>query len=91
MRLYLAYCLDLERNEVSMGKNQHVTHRADGKWQVKGEGNTRATFVTKTQKEAIAKARKISQNQKSELFIHAKDNKIRERDSHGKDSKKSKG
>ena len=36
-----------------MRKNQHVTPRPDGKWQVKGAGNGRATAVTKTQKQAI--------------------------------------
>lgn len=36
-----------------MAKNQHVTPRADGLWQVKGSGNSKATKVTKTQKEAI--------------------------------------
>ena len=32
-----------------MGKNQHVTKHSDGGWQVKGEGNTRATAKTDTQ------------------------------------------
>ena len=36
-----------------MGKNQHVTPHPDGGWQVKGEGNVRATVRTNTQKEAI--------------------------------------
>ena len=30
------------------GGNQHVTKRADGNWQVKGEGARRASFVTIT-------------------------------------------
>lgn len=33
--------------------NHHITKRPDGKWQVKGEGNKRASVVTNTQKEAI--------------------------------------
>lgn len=33
-----------------MGKNQHVTHRPDGNWQVKGAGNSKATVITSTQK-----------------------------------------
>ena len=32
-----------------MGKNQHVTKRPDGKWQVIGEGNSRATSIADTQ------------------------------------------
>lgn len=47
--------------------NQHVTKRSDGNWQVRGEGNSRATVVTKTQREAISKARDIAINQRAEL------------------------
>lgn len=68
-----------------MNKNQHVTPHRDGGWQVKGEGNTRATVRTDTQAEAIQRAREISQNQQTELFIHGKNGRIRERDSHGND------
>ena len=50
--------------------NQHVTKRSDGKWQVLGEGNSRATAVTKTQREAISKARDIAINQRAEVVIH---------------------
>ena len=56
-----------------MNKNQHVTPRPDGQWQVKAEGNTRATAVTSTQREAISIAREIARNQQSELVIHGKD------------------
>ena len=42
--------------------NQHVTKRSDGNWQVRGEGNSRATVVTKTQREAISKARIRNKN-----------------------------
>lgn len=68
-----------------MGKNQHVTPHPDGGWQVKGEGNTRATARTTTQKEAIGIAREISRNQSSELVIHRPNGQIREKDSHGWD------
>lgn len=37
---------------MAKGKDQHVTPHADG-WQVKGEGNKRATVVTGTKKEAV--------------------------------------
>lgn len=69
-----------------MGKNQHVTPHPGGGWQVKGEGNTRATVRTTTQKDAIGIAREISRNQGSELVIHRSDGRIRDKDSHGKDS-----
>ena len=68
-----------------MGKNQHVTPHPDGGWQVKGEGNSRATARTNTQKEAIDIARGIAQNQGSELVIHGPNGQIRDKDSHGKD------
>lgn len=68
-----------------MGKNQHVTPHSNGGWQVKGEGNTRATVRTTTQKDAIDIAREISRNQGSELVIHRPDGRIRDKDSHGKD------
>lgn len=40
----------------------------------------------KTQEaEAIQRAREIARNQESELFIHGRDGRIRERDSFGND------
>lgn len=73
-----------------MGINQHVMPLGD-KWQVKGEGNSRATLITNTQKEAIEKAREIAKNQKSELVVHNKEGKIREKDSYGNDPYPPKG
>lgn len=73
-----------------MPKNQHVVPHADG-WAVKGEGNTRATKVYDTQRDAIDRARGISEKQHSELFIHGRDGQIRERDSHGHDPNPPKG
>ena len=68
-----------------MGKNQHVTPHPAGGWQVKGEGNSKATVRTSTQKEAIDRARAISNNQGSELVIHRLNGMIRDKDSHGRD------
>ena len=68
-----------------MAKNQHVTPHPNGGWQVKGEGNTRATARTATQKEAIGIAREISRKQGSELVIHRPNGQIRDKDSHGRD------
>lgn len=65
--------------------NQHVTKRPDGNWQVLGEGNSRATSVTKTQREAISIARNIAINQKSEVVIHGVNGKIRNKNSYGND------
>lgn len=72
------------------GKNQHVVPRGD-KWAVKGAGNERATSLHETQAEAAAAAREIARNQKSELFIHRPDGRIRDRDSYGPDPERSPG
>lgn len=74
-----------------MSKNQHVTPRPDGLWQVKGAGNSKATKVTNTQKQAIDVAMGIASNQGSELFIHGVNGKIRAKDSHGHDPYPPKG
>ncbi|PRP56972.1 hypothetical protein C7B71_02425 [Bacillus halotolerans] len=75
---------NITRKEVVQMPNQHVTKHPNG-WQVKGAGNQRPSSVHKTQQDAINAARKITQNQGSELLIHGRDGKIRARDSHGKD------
>ena len=67
-----------------MKKNQHVVPKGD-EWAVKGEGNNKATRVVDTQAEAIKIAREIAINQESELVIHGKDGKIRDKDSYGND------
>jgi hypothetical protein len=74
-----------------MSKNQHVTPRPDGLWQVKGAGNSKATKVTRTQKQAIDVARGIASNQGSELVIHGVNGQIRAKDSHGHDPYPPKG
>jgi hypothetical protein len=68
----------------TMGKNQWVTTKGE-KWAVVGEGNSKATSIHNTQKQAIQVAKVIAQNQKSELIIQGKDSKIREKNSYGND------
>lgn len=65
-------------------RNQHVVPHDDG-WAVRGGGSRRATSVHPTQREAIQAAREIARNQETELFIHGRDGRIRERDSYGSD------
>ncbi len=65
-------------------KNQHVVPHKKG-WAVKGEGNSKSTKITSTQKAAIKAAQEIAKNQKSEVVIHKKDGTIRDKDSYGKD------
>ncbi len=55
---------------MSKGKNQHVVPHPNGGWQVKGEGNKRATARTSTQNDAIKIARGITKiKNPSWLFI----------------------
>lgn len=68
-----------------MNKNQHVTPRPDGHWQVKGAGNSKATAVTDTQREAIQIAIDIATNQRSEVVIHGQNGQIRQKSSYGND------
>ena len=67
-----------------MGKNQWVSPR-NGRWAVHGEGNSRDTAIFSTQREAIARAREIAINQKSELIIQGRNGRIRSKDSYGND------
>lgn len=65
-------------------KNQHVVPHAGG-WAVKGAGNQRASSIHSTQREAIEAARHAAINQRSEMFIHGENGRIRERNTYGKD------
>lgn len=67
-----------------MSKNQHVVPH-DGKWAVRGAGNSRATSIHNTQAEAQAAAREIAINQRSEVVIHRPNGQIRDKDSYGND------
>jgi hypothetical protein len=66
-------------------KNQHVVPTGNGNWGVRGEGNSKITKVTPTQSEAISVATDIAKNQRSEIVIHGRDGKIRDKESYGND------
>jgi len=68
-----------------MAKNIHVTHRANGDWAVIGEGDSKASSLHKTQGEAIEDGREIAINNRAELVIHDRENRIRDKDSFGND------
>jgi len=71
--------------EITMTKhNQHVVPHPDG-WAVKPAGGSRPSSVHETQQQAIDRGRDIARNQGTELLIHGRDGRIRERDSHGHD------
>jgi len=67
-----------------MGKNQHVVPH-NGKWGVKGAGNTKVTKTTETQSQATEIAKEIAKNQKSEVVIHRPNGQIRDKNSYGND------
>lgn len=69
---------------MSKKRNQHVVPAKDG-WAVKGSGAQKATKVFHTQREAIAAARQIAVSQRSELLIHGKSGKIRDKNTYGRD------
>jgi hypothetical protein len=69
---------------VAKGKNQHVVPR-DDRWGVLGEGNKNDSSEHKTQKAAIDAATKTAKKDGSEVVIHGRDGKIRDKDSYGPD------
>ncbi|MFW6351553.1 MAG: DUF2188 domain-containing protein [Bacteroidota bacterium] len=72
-------------------KSHHVVPNSKGGWDVKKSGSSRASKHTDTKKDAVDAARKMSKNQKTELFIHKKNGKFQNRDSHGNDPYPPKG
>ena len=71
-------------------KSQHVVPQS-GRWAVRSTGAARASSVHPTQAEAITAATAIARNNKTELYIHGKDGRIRERNSYGTDPHPPKG
>lgn len=73
-----------------MGKNVHITPRPDG-WAVISAGAERAAIIAPTQAAAAAVGRQMAINRESELFIHGRNGRIRERNTYGYDPESSKG
>jgi hypothetical protein len=63
---------------------QHVVHSSKG-WSVKRAGASRASGVFSTQEQAQRAATQIAKNNKTEVFIHGRDGRIRDRNSFGRD------
>ena len=66
-------------------KSTHVVPNPKGGWDVKQGGGERASRHCDLKSDAVDVARKISQNQGSELVIHGKNGVIQRSDSHGHD------
>ncbi|MFG1265612.1 DUF2188 domain-containing protein [Xanthobacter aminoxidans] len=71
-------------------KGQHVVPSGE-RWSVRRTGASRASGTYDTQQEAIDKARALARNQQTELYIHGRDGRIRERSSFGSDPVPPKG
>ncbi len=65
-------------------EGQHVVPSSGG-WAVKRTGATKASGIYDTQQEALRNATRIAKNNRTEVFVHAKDGHIRERNSYGSD------
>jgi uncharacterized protein YdaT len=61
-----------------MAKGQHVVPN-NGNWSVKRAGASRASSTHTTQAEAIQAAAKIAKNQHTDVYVHGRDGRIRER------------
>ena len=66
------------------GKNQWVSPR-DGKWTVKGEGNSKVTRVFDKKSDALELGRQIAKNQQSELISQKANGQINLKNSYGND------
>ena len=60
-------------------------------WAVKTEGSDRASSVHTTQSAAIKAGRAQARRNQSELLVHGRNGRIRERSTYGKDPVRSKG
>lgn len=72
------------------GKSQHVVPKGAGRWSVRSTGSSRLSGSYGTREEAIARAREQAQAQHSELYIHDRDGRIRNRESYTEDHSPSK-
>jgi hypothetical protein len=72
-------------------KGQHVVPSASGGWSVRKAGSARATKTFDSQQDAIKAATEIAKNQRTELYVHGRDGRIRERNSYGTDPRPSRG
>jgi hypothetical protein len=63
----------------------------DKGWRVEVEGSGRPRSTHKTQSEATTAARTIARSNKSELLIHGRNGRVRDRSTYGHDPRRTKG
>lgn len=66
-------------------KGQHVVPSREGGWSVRKAGASRKSSTHPTQAEAIDAAKRIARNQRSEVYVHGRDGRIRQRTSFDND------
>lgn len=69
----------------SHDKDQFVVHH-NGKWAVKGGGNSKVTKICETQAEAKQIATGIAKNKNSDVFVQNRKGQFHEANSYGKDT-----
>ena len=74
-----------------MAKKRHHVVYSDGKWGVRRTGAPRASRTFATQEEAIEEARELARREGSEIYIHGRDGRIRERSTYSRDRSPPKG
>ena len=65
-------------------KAQHVVRR-DRTWAVRKSGSDRVTRHFDTWDEALEAARKLARKQKTSLYIHGPDGRVRKRECYGEE------
>jgi len=69
-----------------MSRNSlHVVPIHRGRWSVRKAGAARARVVFKTRYDAVAFARKLARKDGSELYVHAQDGTVKQKDTYGPD------
>jgi hypothetical protein len=68
----------------------HVISRDKG-WRVEVEGTSSAASTHRTQAEATRAARQVARKNQSELLVHGRDGKIRDRSTYGSDPRRTRG
>lgn len=74
-----------------MAKGDVHVMPGDKGWRVETEGNARARSTHQTQAKAREAARDIARRNKVELLVHGRNGQIRERNTYGKDPRRTKG
>ncbi|ABD55388.1 DUF2188 domain-containing protein [Jannaschia sp. CCS1] len=72
-------------------KDFWTQQRDDGQWEVKREGNEKASSVHPTQAKTWDQAKDRARSTEGEAYLKGRDGKIRERNTCGNDPKSSKG